>query len=112
MENNKLIKTDTLVYKINTFFRNLLHFGRNNKEETIKDNFVVNKEALKNVMEESNSKRVLADNLLNGEEVITNLTDEEVDEMIEYFTKDIEGMDKELLRIKENILRMKKKLKK
>lgn len=112
MENNKLIKTDTLGYKINNFFRNLFNFKKSGNEETAKEYFINNNNPLRNSIEKNKAKRVLAENLLSGEVVISELTDEEVDEMTDYFTKDIEEIDRELLRIKENILRMKKKLNK
>lgn len=112
MENNKLIKTDTLWYKINSFFRNLFNFTKNDKVENVKEHFAANNNSLRNSIEKNKSKRAFAENLLSGEVVISELTDEEVDEMTDYFTKDIEEIDRELLRIKENILRMKKKLNK
>lgn len=112
MENNKLIKTDTLWYKINNFFRNLFNFKKNDNEETVKEYFINNNNPLINSIEKNKAKRVLAETLLSGEVVISELTDEEVDEMTDYFTKDIEEIDRELLRIKGNILRMKEKLNK
>ena len=110
MENNKLIKTNTLGYKINSFFRNLFNFKKTGNEEYVKEQVIANNNPLRNSMEKNKSKRVLAENLLSGEVVISELTDQEIDEMTDYFTKDIAEIDRELLRIKENILRMKKKL--
>ena len=105
-----MIKTDTLGYKINSFFRNLFNFKKSDNEETVKEYFIANNNPLRNSIKKNKSKKVLAENLLSGEIVISELTDEEVVDMTDYFTKDIAEIDRELLRIKENILRMKKKL--
>ena len=106
LENNKLIKTDSVWYRINSFFRNLFCFRKNNR----KANSLVNKKVIKNEIDESAFRKILAESLVNGEVVIADLTDKEVDEMIEFFIKEIEEIDGELVRKKENILRMKSNL--
>lgn len=107
LENNKLIKTDSVWYRINSFFRNLFRFGKNSNQ---KDESLVNKKIVKNEVDENAFRRILAESLVNGDVVIADLTDKEVDEMIDFFTKDIEAIDRELVRRKENILRMKNNL--
>ena len=110
MENNKLIKTDTLWYRINNFFRNLFSFkSKFNKIE--KDNKVmVNTKLIKIDIDESSFRKILAENLVNGEVVIADLTDREVEEMIDFFTKSIEEIDQELIKRKDNILKIKNKI--
>lgn len=107
LENNKLIKTDSVWYRINSFFRKLFHFRKNNAQ---RDNSLVNKKIVKNEIDENAFRRILAESLVNGEVVIADLTDKEVDEMIEFFIKEIEEIDSELVRKKENILKMKNKI--
>ena len=106
LENNKLIKTDSLWYRINSFFRNLFRFRKNNRKE----NTLVNKRVVKNEIDENAFRRILAESLINGEVVIADLTDKEVDEIIQFFIKDIDEIDRELVRRKENILKMKSNL--
>ena len=66
---------------------------------------------LKEKFEEENKKKVLSEKLLYGELGTSELNETEVDEMIEYFTKDIQNIDNELLRIKQHILVMRQELK-
>ena len=50
--------------------------------------------------------------MLCGEIGPSELNEKEVNEMTEYFKKDIQNIDNELLRIKQHILYMQKELKK
>ena len=56
------------------------------------------------------NKRQMAQKLLTYEVFPVELTEEETDDMIEYFKKDIDRKDKELEKTKQNILLMKKQL--
>ena len=49
--------------------------------------------------------------IIQGKPGTSELNETEVDEMIEYFTKDIQNIDNELLRIKQHILVMRQELK-
>ena len=105
--------------KINCFFKRIF---RNKKNEfvlgdgsekkhykEINNDFATQisaKQQLKN-KEEQNQ---MAHKLLNYELFSNELTDEEIDEMIEWFKTDIEVKDKELQKIKNNILNMKTQL--
>lgn len=112
MENNKLIKTDTLWYRLNNFFRNLFSF-KSKLSKIEKDNkIMVNTKPIKIDIDESSFRKILAENLVNGEIVIADLTDREVEEMIEFFTKSIKEIDEELVKRKNNILEIKDKIKK
>lgn len=51
-----------------------------------------------------------AQKLLNYELIPSELTDKEVDEMTEWFTQDIEEKDKELEKIKNHILSIKRQI--
>lgn len=52
----------------------------------------------------------MANQLFCGEKLIDELTDEELDEMIEYFKQDIQEKTQELNRVKEHIIAMRKQL--
>lgn len=56
-------------------------------------------------------KLALANKLLYGEIGVNELNENELDEMTEYFKKDIANIDAELLRIKQHILNMQQQLK-
>ena len=107
--NNKMVKTDSLWYKIKNFFRNLIHI-KNKKEESEKQNISVIPENKETQLEEQKRKITLVNQLLNGEIHYDDLEVDELDEMIEYFKKDIKQQDIELERIKRHILEMKKVL--
>ncbi len=115
--NNKLITTNGVWYKIKNFFRNIFFKEKSyNKNETkiinneqINSNFV-RENNLKERFEIENRKQNLANKLLYGEIGTSELNENEVDEMIEYFTKDIQNIDNELLRIKQHILAMRQEL--
>ena len=116
--NNELIPTNSLWYRIKKFFKNLFF---KEKECSIKDikSFensttkytITFNDNLKEAFEMENKKHVLAEKLLYGELNTSELDENEVDEMIDYFTKDIKNIDNELLRIKQHILAMQKELK-
>ena len=116
MSKNELIKTDGIWYKIKRFFTNI--FRNKNKEkpyvhevqskeemETFNESISMHKEIEKEV-----EKKKIAESLLNEKIEIYDLTDEEVDEMTEYFKEDINKIDQELIRIKQHILQMQKQL--
>lgn len=66
---------------------------------------------LKEKFENDTNKQILADKLLYGVLGTSELNETEVNEMTEYFTKDIQNIDNELVKIKQHILTMRKKLK-
>ena len=115
--NNKLITTNGVWYKIKKFFRNIFFKRKSyNKNETkiinneqIKSNFARDNN-LKEKFEIENKQQNLANKLLYGEIGTSELNENEVDEMIEYFTKDIQNIDNELLRIRQHILAMRQEL--
>ena len=130
--NNSLIKTDGLWYKIKQFFGNMFSGDKYNSRVEIKEdsgdygnidktnNIVKNdsetKESFKTdisykeEIKEQNRKEIIAAKLLNGDIDSYDLSNEEVNEMTEYFMNDIEKQNKELQRIKERIIQMKKQL--
>ena len=67
---------------------------------------------LREKFEKEHKNHDLANKLLYGEIGPSELNEQEVDEMTEYFKKDIQNIDNELLRIKQHILYMQKELKK
>ena len=108
--NNELIPTNGLWYKIKNFFRSLFLKEKtytineiNTIEQEQKNSNSIYDSNLKEKFEEENKKKVLAEKLLYGELGTSELNETEVDEMIEYFTKDIQNIDNELLRIKQHI---------
>lgn len=130
--NNSLIKTDGLWYKIKKFFRNMFSGDKYNSRVEIKEdsgdygnidktnNIVKNDSEIKESfktdisykeeIKEQNRKESIATKLLNGDIDSYDLSNEEVNEMTEYFMNDIEKQNKELQRIKEHIIQMKKQL--
>lgn len=112
---NELIRTDKVMYKIRRFFLSL--FIRNNSqiynEEEMLDSSVNDLDLNKIIScrtetETLKIKEELARKLMEKEMSIDDLTDEEVDEMIQFFKKDIEEKGKELFLIKKQIVVMKK----
>lgn len=77
-------------------------------EKDKKVNF--NSKLIKVDVDGNNFRKILADNLVNGDIVIADLTDREVEEMIEFFTRSIEEIDEELIKRKNNILKIKNKI--
>lgn len=116
--NNKLIKTNSLWYKIKTFFKNIFLKKKTITEKKVPvlhteqaSNNITFEHSLKEKFEHDNQKRVLAEKLLYGELGTSELEETEVDEMTEYFIKDIQNIDNELLKIKQHILTMQQELK-
>lgn len=111
--NNKLIITDGFWYKIKLFFNNL--FRRKNKKvlteqkniDEIKNDTTVK---IQDSLKVNTEQQELAQKLLYMEIGPSELEETQVDEMVDYFKKDIENIDNELLRIKQHILVMKQKL--
>lgn len=113
---NKLIPTNGIWYKIKSFFKNL--FFKNRKYTTkridTKTKQNTNDSMSNNVkqkFQEDNKKQILAEKLLYGEIGIRELTGNEVNDMTEYFRRDIQNIDNELLIIKSHIKNMQQQLK-
>ena len=119
MMNNKLIPTNGIWYKIKRFFKNIFLHKKSfisNEESTIEikeknDNSKFTND-LRKKFEKVHKNQDLANKLLCGEIGPSELNEKEVNEMTDYFKKDIQNIDNELLRIKQNILYMQKELKK
>lgn len=113
--NNKLITTNGIWYKIKNFLKKV--FTKNNsytnniQNQKLKIENELTTNNLKEGFEEEKRKKELAEKLLYGEIGPSELEDSEVDEMTDYFKKDIENIDNELLRIKQHIIAMQKELK-
>ncbi|MGN1297433.1 MAG: hypothetical protein ACI4VH_03240 [Clostridia bacterium] len=116
--NSDLIPTNGLWYKIKKFFKNIfsktklhnVNEVQTSKENQIYNNVIAN-DNLKEKFERDTNKQLLANNLLYGVLGTSELNETEVNEMTEYFTKDIQNIDNELVKIKQHILTMRKKLK-
>jgi len=119
---NKIVKTDTIWYKIKSFFRRLFSKKEKKLKQEIVEELKQEKQEDKKILfkqeitfreeiEEVNQKDKLAQELLDGKINCEELSDEEVDEMTEYFRKDIEKQEQELERIKKHILEIRKQLK-
>ena len=116
--NNELIPTNILWYRIKKFFKKIFYRKKEYDSKNIKslksvatNNTMAFSDNLKEKFEIENKKQVLAEQLLYGKINTSELNENEVDEMIDYFTKDIQNIDNELLRIKQHILAMQKQLK-
>lgn len=113
--NNKLLKTNSIWYKIRKIFRTIFK----KKTELIVDKSTSNihtennkKEFLDNIMIEqlTNEDYIMAQKLLNNDIDMDDLTDEEIIKITEYFNRKTEEKEKELSRIKEHIIEMKNKV--
>ena len=116
--NNKLIKTNSLWYKIKTFFKNIFLKKTNmteKKEKALQTEQVSSNirfdHNLREKIEQENNRKVLAEKLLYGQIGISDLNETEVNEMKEYFTNDIQSIDNELSKIKQHIIAMQQELK-
>ena len=116
MSKKELIVTDTIRYKIYSFFRKL--FSKNKHEEVKKDNPIQTKQdnqnflqtiSYRNQIENLNKKKEIAEKLMNGKLSIEILSDNEVDEMIDYFNVYIRDMNQKLEQIKKYIINKKNK---
>ena len=108
--NNKLIKTNSLWYKIKTFFKNIFLKKTNmteKKEKALQTEQVSSNirfdHNLREKIEQENNRKVLAEK--------SELNETEVNEMKEYFTNDIQSIDNELSKIKQHIIAMQQELK-
>ncbi len=115
--NNKLALTNGIWYKIKRFIKNIFmkKSFESSKEQILESQQTSNNSAytndLRTKFEKENENKALAEKLLYGEIGTIDLNEKEVDEMTEYFKKDIQNIDNELSRIKQHILAMQKELK-
>ena len=109
---NGLVRTDKLSYKIRRFFLNLFIKKNSEKAEEIETfEEVMNNTELeldkvtsyKTEIQEVGIKQELARKLMKNELEIDNLTEEEIEEMIEYFKNDIESKNVELESVKKEL---------
>ena len=100
------VNKNTLRNKIFTFFKNI--FFKEKEQKLLPQKVAIKKE--NSMFQEVNIKNNLAEKLRNDEVKISDLTDLEIEEMTEFFKKDIAEVDREIERIKMNILRMQEKL--
>jgi len=118
MKENKLITTNSLWYRIKNFFRKVFNVNEydyaGNKEIETNPESNFQKSNLENLykieIDEKTKKEKMANQLFCGGKLIDELTDEELDEMIEYFKQDIQEKTQELNRVKEHIIAMRKQL--
>ena len=110
--NNSLIPTNGIWYKIKNWLRKQFL-----KQKIDNSNYIgtkktkENNNVVKNENFKESKKQILANQLIYGEIEISELEETQLDEMIQYFTKDIQNIDNELLKIKQHILTMQKELK-
>ena len=110
--NKKLIKTGTIWYKIKSSFNTNKNdfINESSSIEKSKAQTFINALSVKGEIENQNRRKVIAERIIKKEIYIYDLKDEEKDEMTDYFTEDIRKIDKELLRIKNHIKKMKQEL--
>lgn len=109
---NKLIRTDSIWYKIKNFFKGIFMKKKIINTYQVQDQKTGTLDNIlqKEKIEENNRKMNLAQKLLEGELGSSDLTDVETDEMIDYFKEDIKNIDQELQRVKIHIIEMRKEL--
>ena len=121
MDKKELIVTDNVWYKICNFFRKIFQKESNKNNKNAKENanniiqtqnnkidFMQNI-SYKDEITNLNTKKDLAEKLMDGKLSINDLTDSQVDEMTEYFTMYINDMNQKLEQIKDFIVNLKKK---
>ena len=121
MDKKELIVTDNVWYKICNFFRKIFQKESNKNNKNTKENanniiqtqnnkidFMQNI-SYKDEITNLNTKKDLAEKLMDGKLSINDLTDSQVDEMTEYFTMYINDMNQKLEQIKDFIVNLKKK---
>ena len=114
---NQLVRTDKLLYKVKRFFR--LLFIKNNSqisEEFAQENVDINEElnkviSCKTAAQEVSIRVKLAEKLTRNELPIKDLSDEEIEQMIQYFKDNIKIKTEELETIKKEIVKLKKESK-
>ena len=106
----ELIRTDKLSYKIRRFFMNLFMKRNSERVEETFEEIMNNTElelnkvtSYKTEIQEVGIKQELARKLIKNELAINDLTEEEIDEMIEYFENDIESKNVELESVKKEL---------
>lgn len=106
----ELIRTDKLSYKIRRFFMNLFMKRNSERAEETFEEIMNNTElelnkvtSYKTEIQEVGIKQELARKLIKNELAINDLTEEEIDEMIEYFKNDIESKNVELESVKKEL---------
>lgn len=106
----ELIRTDKLSYKIRRFFMNLFMKRNSERVEETFEEIMNNTElelnkvtSYKTEIQEVGIKQELARKLIKNELAIDDLTEEEIDEMIEYFKNDIESKNVELESVKKEL---------
>ena len=112
---NQLVRTDKVTFKIKRFFRCLFIKRYSRKlEKAIQEEEESTKMYLEKVIsckteaQVESIRKQLAEKLLKTELSIKDLADEEIQEMIEYFKKDIKDKTEELSNIKKEISDIKK----
>ena len=106
----ELIRTDKLSYKIRRLFMNLFMKRNSERVEETFEEIMNNTElelnkvtSYKTEIQEVGIKQELARKLIKNELAINDLTEEEIDEMIEYFKNDIESKNVELESVKKEL---------
>lgn len=111
---NQLVRTDKLLFKVKRFFRlifikNNSQFYQNNVQDISESEIDLNKViSCKTTTQENNIKIGLAEKLIKNEFPIKDLTDEEIDEMIQFFKENIKNKSEELDELKKEIIELKK----
>lgn len=112
---NQLVRTDNFLFKVKRFFR--LLFIKNNsqnlnvnsieavQETSIELNKII---SCKTEAQESNIKEQLANKLMKNELAIKELSNEEIEQMVQFFQEDIKLKSQQLLDIKKEIIKLKK----
>ncbi len=109
---SSLVRTDTVWYKIKSFFKSI--FSRKDLELSKTTNDIEIKRIdisnIKADMKNKQKQMEMAEKILSGEFDIYDLSKEEVLEMKEYFTQENNRLDIEINRVKNNIINYRNKI--
>lgn len=105
--------------KIKEFFKKIFGDKKERLALNTGSDYISNKEiksdfldeiSVQKELENAEKQHQIAQKLLNYDLFPSELTEEETEEMIEWFTNDIEEKDKELEKVKNHIIAMKRQL--
>jgi hypothetical protein len=105
LNNNNLIKTNKLWYKIKRFFNKFFKSKEESEKQytEISNDFFENEISMRDEIEEKNKKEKYLRKLLNNEIDINNLSEEEIDKISDYIDDYLLKLNRRLKELKQEI---------
>ncbi len=105
---NKLIKTDTIWYKITKFFKNIFYKTTNKKEVVIEPINNIKTSNFKENLQKEYLNTVLAENISNNVIEIYDLDDDQIKNMEQYYRDQINNLNRQIEETKKHIIYLQK----